>query len=100
MAADLGDGTAEGGSGEVVSGARMLKDQAMAADWSKSGRILGIKGQGFGRILKHKLLPFEGESRESNRGLLLLGVRGSFLEYLERFGASFEAVRSFAGKRR
>ena len=50
--------------------------------------------------MKHKLLPFEGESRESNRGFLLLGGRGSFLEHLERFGASFEAVRSFAGKRR
>ena len=75
MAAVSGDGTAEGGQGEVLHGARKLGGQALAADWPEIGRIFAIKWQGFGRILKHKLLPFEGESRESNRGLLLLGVR-------------------------
>ena len=74
MAVDLGDGTSEGGSGEVVSDVRMLKGQALASDWMQIDRKLPINRQGFGRILRHKLLAFEGESRENNRGLLFLGV--------------------------
>ena len=37
-----GDGMAEGGSGEVVFGARKLGGQALAADWSRIGRKIAI----------------------------------------------------------
>ena len=47
VAAVSGDGTAEGGLGEVLHGARKLGGQALAADWPEIGRIFAIKGQGF-----------------------------------------------------
>ena len=71
VAAVSGDGMAEGGLGEVLHGARKLGGQALAADWSKNGRILGIKGQGFGRILRHKSITFRSKSKGMVRGLLL-----------------------------
>ena len=70
VAAVSGDGTAEGGSGEVVSGARKLGGQALAADWSRIGRNLPINRRGFGRSLGRKLFAFEGESKGNIRGLL------------------------------
>ena len=41
-----------------------------------------------------KFIEFEDESRETNRGLLLLAVWVSFLEYLGAFGVRLEVVRS------
>ena len=58
VATDLGDGTTKGGSGEVVSGARMLKGQALAADWLKNGRKSPINRRGFGRNFALKLAAF------------------------------------------
>ena len=55
VAADLGDGTAEGGSGEVVSGARKLGGQALAADWSRFGRKTPINRRGFRPNLKKQI---------------------------------------------
>ena len=74
------DRTVKGGLEKAVYDARKLGGQALAIDWSKCGRFFAIKeGRKFQEFCI-KLIEFEGKSKETNRGLLLLGVW--VMEYL------------------
>ena len=74
-----GDAMAKGGSGEVISGAKMLGGQAMACEWPRSGQFFAIKGAESLKNLGFKFVEFVDESRETNRGIFLLGVWASIL---------------------
>ena len=100
MATISGDGTVEGGLGEVLHSARKLGGQALAADWSKNGRISSIKEPRVSYFWSMKLATILEVFGRLGKGLLIFASRRRILEHLVRFGACFEAIRSFAGKRR
>ena len=55
VAADSGDGTAEGGLGKVVYGVGLAWGPSLAADWSGFGRKTPINRRGFRPNLKKQI---------------------------------------------
>ena len=87
VAAVFSDGTAEGGLGEVLHGARKLGGQALATDWSKNDRISGIKGPRVSHFWSMKLAAMFEVLGRLVKGLLILASRKRILKHLVRFGA-------------
>jgi len=77
---------------------RELGGKAMVSDWSRDDRVLPINSKGFSRRLVHKLLVFESDLREIDKGLFFLEWQVSFLKSLGGFDASLRVFRGFVGK--